>query len=114
MLKLVWRLFFILLSLHPDHNIIINLNLKSMNRTGNVIDYAMADFTIAKHEKKVLLQFINTPSEENVASVILEIGGIEYLFVIDERDYIDLFRLLMKINEEKLSLYESTCKIKDY
>lgn len=50
------------------------------------------------HERKVIEAFNETP-EENVASVTLEVGGIEHTILIHDEDYPQLYALLCKIND---------------
>ena len=50
------------------------------------------------HERKVIEAFSETP-EENVASVTLEIGGIEHTILIHDEDYPKLYALLCQIND---------------
>lgn len=50
------------------------------------------------HERKVIETFNETP-EENVASVTLEVGGIEHTILIHDEDYPQLYALLCRLND---------------
>jgi len=51
-----------------------------------------------EHEKKVIEAFMESP-KENVASVTLEVGGIEHTILIHDEDYPKLYALLCQIND---------------
>ena len=50
-----------------------------------------------EREKEVLQAFLENPSE-NVASVCLEVGGVEHTILIHDEDYPKLCSLLMELN----------------
>lgn len=50
------------------------------------------------HERKVIGAFMESP-KENVASVTLEVGGIEHTILIHDEDYPKLYALLCQIND---------------
>ncbi len=50
-----------------------------------------------EHEKKVIQAFLENPNE-NVASVCLEVGGVEHTILIHNEDYAKLCSLLMEFN----------------
>lgn len=50
------------------------------------------------HERKVMDAFMECPSE-NVASVTLEVGGIEHTILIHDEDYPQLYALLCRLND---------------
>jgi len=51
-----------------------------------------------EHERKVVEAFMESP-KENVASVTLEVGGIEHTILIQDEDYPKLYALLCQIND---------------
>lgn len=51
-----------------------------------------------EHERKVMDAFMECPSE-NVASVTLEVGGIEHTILIHDEDYPQLYALLCRLND---------------
>lgn len=51
-----------------------------------------------EHERKVMDAFMECPSE-NVASVTLEVGGIEHTILIHDDDYPQLYALLCRLND---------------
>ena len=53
--------------------------------------------TQIEHENKVIKAFLENPSE-NVASVCLEVGGVEHTILIHDEDYSKLCSLLMEFN----------------
>ena len=52
------------------------------------------------HERKVMDAFMECPSE-NVASVTLEVSGIEHTILIHDEDYPQLYALLCKLNDSE-------------
>lgn len=50
------------------------------------------------HERKVMDAFMECPSE-NVASVTLEVSGIEHTILIHGEDYPQLYALLCRLND---------------
>jgi len=50
------------------------------------------------HERKVMDAFMECPSE-NVASVTLEVGGIEHTILIHDENYHQLYTLLCRLND---------------
>lgn len=53
-----------------------------------------------EHDRKVIEAFAKNPSE-NVASVCLEVGGVEHTILIHEPDYPKLVSLLKSCNHEE-------------
>lgn len=54
--------------------------------------------TQVEHERNVMDAFMECPSE-NVASVTLEVGGIEHTILIHDEDYPQLYALLCRLND---------------
>lgn len=52
-------------------------------------------------ERKVIEAFAKDPTNENVASVTLEVAGVEHLIVIHEDDCKDFAELLLKFNRKE-------------
>lgn len=60
-------------------------------------DVRLAKAFVAQ-ERKVIDAFMESP-EENVASVCLEVGGIEHTILIHDEDYPLLYALLCRLND---------------
>ena len=57
------------------------------------------------HERKVIEKFSDDPTNENVASVTLEVSGVEHIILIHDEDYKALAKMLLKFNsKERVSL----------
>ena len=57
------------------------------------------------HERKVIEKFAEDPTNENVASVTLEVSGVEYVIPIHDEDAKSLAKVLLKFNKkERMSL----------
>lgn len=67
-----------------------------MNEKKSLIELQFASLQ-NEHEKKVIEAFLESPSE-NVASICLEVGGIEHILLIRETDYPKLCTLLVELN----------------
>ena len=53
------------------------------------------------HERRVIEKFIEDPTSENVASVTLEVSGIEHIILIHDEDFGKLAHLLLKFNKKE-------------
>lgn len=57
------------------------------------------------HERKVIEKFAEDPTNENVASVTLEVSGVEHIILIHDEDYKALAKMLLRFNtKERVSL----------
>lgn len=59
------------------------------------------------HERKVIEAFARDPQNENVASVTLQVSGIDHTILIHEQDYTEFADLLMKFNRKEKARLES-------
>ena len=65
---------------------------------------AMIDLAIVRHELKVIGEFGKNPGED-VASVNLEVGGVDHVILISEQDFPQLLLFLNGVigaNEERV------------
>jgi len=63
------------------------------------------------HERKVIEAFARDPQNKNVASVTLQVSGIDHTILIHEQDYNEFADLLMKFNrKEKARLESRACR----
>lgn len=53
------------------------------------------------HERKVIEKFAEDPTNENVASVTLEVSGLEYVIPIHDEDVKSLSKVLLKFNKKE-------------
>lgn len=60
-------------------------------------EVAFAKMQVA-YERNVIEKFNENP-KENVASVTLEVGGVEHTILIHEADYPKLYSLLKELNQ---------------
>lgn len=59
------------------------------------------------HERKVIEAFARDTQNENVASVTLQVSGIDHTILIHEQDYTEFADLLMKFNRKEKARLES-------
>lgn len=57
---------------------------------------AMIDLAIVRHEMEAVAEFGKNPGED-LASVYLEVGGVEHLILINEQDFPKLILFLTEV-----------------
>ena len=69
-----------------------------MEQVSNEIRFALE---MVAHERKVIEKFADEPTTENVASVTLEVNGVEHVVLIHDEDFKTLAELLLKFNSKE-------------
>ncbi|MBO6033996.1 MAG: hypothetical protein J6Q22_21590 [Prevotella sp.] len=70
----------------------------SKKELSNEVQVAMEQVA---HERKVIEAFARDPQNENVASVTLQVSGIEHTILVHDRDYPKLYSLLVEMNQSE-------------
>ena len=69
-----------------------------MEQVSNEIRFALE---MVAHERKIIEKFADEPTNENVASVTLEVNGVEHVVLIHDEDFKTLAELLLKFNSKE-------------
>ena len=66
-----------------------------------------------RHERRVIEAFVEDPTNENVASVTLEVSGVEHVILIHDEDAVELADLLLKFNDKERVRMCGSCAIRN-